>query len=288
LVLLTSCGQGSGSRAVTSATGVPAPSPVGTTPGVGVPSRVALIVMENHDFDGIVGAEAAPYINRTLIPSSALFTNYYAVSHPSLPNYLAMTSGSTHAKDGTDSISPGEIPGDNLFDQLTTAGLDWRAFEETIPSVCDRSITAGGIPGLYALKHDPAMAYADVAETSLCQNVVPLSDLNPFELPAFSFITPNECSDMHSCSVSQGDAWLQTNVPPLQRSGATVIVTFDEGSSDVGGGGHVLTLEVGPQMNEGATNDLAFSHYSLLAGLEQHFGLPLLGRARGSRPLPVR
>lgn len=243
--------------------------------------------MENAEYGDVVGAAEAPYLNDTLIPSGTLFTNYDAVSHPSLPNYLAMTSGSTHGKDGTDSILAGEIAGDNLFHQLAGAGVDWRAFEETIPSTCDASVSAGSAPGTYELKHDPAMAYADIAATSLCHNVVPLSALDPSALPGFGFLTPNECSDMHSCAVSTGDAWLHAQIPPLLRHGATVILTFDEGSTDAGGGGHVLTLEVGPKVWKGAVDTLSFNHYSLLAGLEERLGLPLLGRARDAKPLPI-
>ena len=215
-----------------------------------------------------------------------MFTNYHAVSHPSLPNYLAMTSGSTHSKAGTDSIQPGEIQGDNLFQQLAAAGISWSAFQEGLPSACDRSVTAGAMPTSYALKHDPAMAYAGIADTSLCRNVLPLSALDVSHLPQFSFLTPNECHDMHSCGVATGDAWLQETMPSLLRSGATIIVTFDEGSTGIGGGGHVLTLEVGPGVGR-ARSDAPFDHYSLLAGLELRFDVPRLGDAAGGSALPI-
>src|SRR5205823_3391911 len=126
---------------------------------------VVLIVMENHEVSSIAGSGAAPFLNGTLIPSGRLFTSYTAVAHPSLPNYLAMTSGSVHNKSGTDSISAGEIAGSNLFSQLSRAGVDWSAFEETMPSSCYRGTSAGSPPGDYALKHDSAMAYSDVADT---------------------------------------------------------------------------------------------------------------------------
>ena len=250
------------------------------------PPPVVLIVMENTEYVDVLGSRNAPYLNDTLIPEGRLFTNYEAVSHPSLPNYLAMTSGSTQAKAGTDSISAGEIQGDDLFHQLTAAGIGWRAFEEGLPSPCDPSVAAGGSPDTYALKHDPAMAYANIAGTSDCRNVVPLSALDPSHLPAFSFVTPNECHDMHSCPIATGDAWLQALVPSLLRTGAIVIATFDEGSTDLGGGGHVLTLEVGPGVGRGRQG-AQLDHYSLLAGLELHFGLRRLGLAAGATPLRV-
>ena len=243
--------------------------------------------MENHEYGDIVDSAEAPYINHTLIPAGTLFTNYNAVSHPSLPNYLAMTSGSAGGKAGTDSIVPGEIHAENLFHQLSGSGIAWRAYEEALPSSCDHSIFAGSSPAYYALKHDPAMAYADVAGTSLCHQVVPLTDLRASDLPPFSFVTPDECHDMHSCAVATGDAWLGEHVPPLLRSGAIVIVTFDEGSTDVGGGGRVLTMEVGPGVSRGLQVGTPADHYSLLAGLERHFELARLGRARMARPLDI-
>jgi len=245
-----------------------------------------LIVMENTEYPDVVGSPNAPYINGTLIPDGTLFTNYDAVSHPSLPNYLAMTSGSTQAKTGTDAISPGEIGGENLFEQLTAAGIGWRSFEEGLPSACDGSITAGVAPGIYALKHDPALAYSTVAAGSSCRDVLPLSALDASHLPRFSFLTPNECHDMHSCGVATGDAWLRGVMPSLLQNGAVVILTFDEGSTDTGGGGHVLTLEIGPGVGR-TRNGAAFDHYSLLAGLERHFGLRQLGEAAGASPLPI-
>src|SRR4029077_12740928 len=104
-----------------------------STPSRAASSRppLVLIVLENHEYSSIVGSPAAPYLNRILIPKGRLFTNYHAVSHPSLPNYLAMTSGSTDTKRGTDSISAGEIGANNLFHQLSAAEVSWASFEET-------------------------------------------------------------------------------------------------------------------------------------------------------------
>jgi hypothetical protein len=248
---------------------------------------VVLIVMENHEYSSIVGSPDAGYINRRLIAQGRLFTGYDAVSHPSLPNYVAMTSGSTQGKQGTDSIDAGEISSNNLFHQLARAGIRWRAFEESLPSACDRATIAGTSPGFYALKHDPAMAYANIADTRLCRRVQPLTRLDPTQLRPFSFITPNECDDMHSCSLSAGDRWLRSHVPALLNNGAIVIVTFDEGFTSVGGGGHVLTVEAGAGVRPGSTNSSSFSHYSLLAGLERYFGVARIMAARTAKPLRI-
>jgi phosphatidylinositol-3-phosphatase len=248
---------------------------------------IVLIVLENHEASAILGSTEAPYLNTTLIPAGRLFTNYEAVTHPSLPNYLAMTSGSTQGKVGTDSVTAGEIRARNLFGQLSRAHVRWRSFEETMPSPCYRPSSAGTYPREYALKHDPAMTYADIANSKRCQRVVPFSELDPTRLPRFSFVTPNLCDDMHSCSVSVGDRWLGRHVPPLLKNGAIVIVTFDEGSSDLGGGGNVVLVEAGPGITAGDTVGHAYDHYSLLAGLEDRFGVRRLANARSADPLPL-
>jgi hypothetical protein len=265
----------------------PTPTSQGVANGATSDPPVVLIVMENHEYSSIVGSPDAGYINRRLIGHGRLFTNYDAVSHPSLPNYLAMSSGSTQGKQGTDSISAGEISANNVFHQIARAGIRWRAFEESLPSACDRVTIAGSSPGFYALKHDPAMAYSDIADTRLCHRVQPLTRLDPTRLRPFSFITPNECSDMHSCSISKGDQWLKSHVPALLDNRAIVIVTFDEGSTSIGGGGHVMTVEDGAGVKPGSRNRSSFDHYSLLAGLERHFGVGLIRAARTASPMPI-
>jgi phosphatidylinositol-3-phosphatase len=106
-----------------------------------------------------------------------------------------------------------------------------------------------------------------------------------------SFITPNECSDAHSCDLSAGDRWLADHVPALLAAGADVIVTYDEGTTDIGidgeGGGRVFAVEAGPGVPNGVRVTRPMNHYSLLAGIEQRFGLPKLGGAAGVTPLPI-
>lgn len=248
----------------------------------GIGSPIVLIVMENKEYGAVVGASAAPYLNDTLIPGGRLFTNYHGVSHPSLPNYLAMTSGSTWSKDGTDDVTAGEIAADNLFHQLASAGIPWKAYQEGMPQACFAGTEAGSSPGTYTLKHDPAMVYQDIASTGLCRNVVPDVNLDG-GLRAFTFVTPDGCHDMHSCPISVGDGWLKSEVPPLLRAGAEVIVTFDEGATN---SQTIMTLEIGPGVEPG-TDGARYDHYGLLAGLERHFGLARLGRAGEAAPLPV-
>jgi phospholipase C len=239
--------------------------------------------MENEAYQSIIGSRSAPYITQ-LADACGLATNYQAISHPSLPNYLAATSGDTWgvADDSPPSAHP--IAHASIFSQLAAAGLTWRSYEESMPLNCDPSS-----PGEYAVKHNPAAYYTGI--TADCQKSdVPFtafaSDLHRNRLPAFAFVTPNLCDDMHDCPVANGDAWLHRWVPtiiasPPYRSGSTVlIITFDEGT---GGTNQVATVVVSPTTPPGTRSAERFDHYSLLKTTEQLLGIhTYLAHAHGA------
>jgi hypothetical protein len=251
---------------------------------------LVVIFMENHEQGDVAGSSSAPYQNE-LARRGRAYTNYFAITHPSLPNYLAFASGSTNGKTNDD-ITAGEIDGPTLWTQLTAAGIKWAVYEESMPSPCFTQYSSGSAPGDYALKHNPAMPFHAVASSDQdCHRVQPLTQMDPKQLPPVSFITPNECSDAHSCDLSAGDAWLHDHVPPLLAGGANVIVTYDEGTTDLGidgsGGGRVFAVEAGAGVPNGVEVTRPMNHYSLLAGIEQRFHLAKLGGAAGVTPLPI-
>jgi len=234
--------------------------------------------VENHRYTQIVGSAYAPYLNGTFIPAGTLFTKYHAITHPSLPNYIAMTAGSVLGCK-TDICAPNSLGGDNLFTQLDTAALGWNAWEESMPANC-----ASLDDGDYVVRHNPPVYLKTVVASGSCAlNDVPY----PASLPAlqpFTFITPNLCNDMHSCPIATGDAWLSNHVPDLLAAGATVIITFDEGTRK---NNHVMTAAVGPDVVAGTKDATPYTHYGLLAGLEAHFGLPGLRKALTATKLPI-
>ncbi len=250
---------------------LPASAPCGA-PGTTNYSHVVWILLENVGYS-VVGSPSAPYLN-SLETACGLATNDDAVSHPSLPNYIALTSGSTQgiSDDGEPSAHPLTVP--SIFSQL---GNRWRALVESMPSRCDR-ITSG----TYAARHNPAVYYRSI--TAACErNDVPLS--LPLNLSAaFTFITPNICNDMHSCAVSVGDAWLRRMVPLIlespeyQSRSLVLFITFDENDSQASN--QVPTLVIAPSVPRGARVAVAFTHYSLLRTTETLLGVGLLGGAR--------
>lgn len=234
--------------------------------------------MENYGYSSVASTPNAPYLD-ALGKACGLATNYVAVAHPSLPNYLALTSGTTDGISDDGEPSTHLIGTPNLFSQLRG---DWRALDESMPIACDK-VTAGS----YAARHDPAVYYADLARTCRA-NVVPLRE--PLDLSAaFTFITPNICDDMHDCSISKGDAWLARVVPqvlqsPGYRLGEMVLfITWDE--SDNGPLNHVATFVVAPTVPRHLRVAVTFTHYSLLRTTEQLLGLGYLGAAKTARSM---
>jgi len=249
---------------------------------------VVVIYMENKERSTVVGSSSAPYQN-ALLSQGINFTHYYGVTHPSLPNYLALGNGMTDGKQGTDSITAGELTqSPTLWNQLQNAGISWGIYEEDMPSAC----YGGTTYNLYALKHNPGTPFASVYKSAAtCSHVVPFTQLDPKNLPQVSFIAPNLCNDEHDCPLSTGDTWLKANVQPMLNAGATVVLTYDEGSSGAGvngtaGGGNIYTVLVGPGI--GARVDSGqYNHYSLLAAIEARFGLTKLNNAGSVPALPL-
>ena len=269
------------------------PSPRAQLPG-GRPAHIAVIVMENEEYGDIVGSRATPFINQ-LARRYALATRMYAITHPSLPNYLALTGGSTF---GIDSDCTGcSVGATGLADQLAGAGVSWKAYMEGLPHPCFTGSGAGD----YAKKHNPFVYHRSLAgNPAQCSHVVPLSQLAADEragrLPTFVWITPNLCHDMHDCDPATGDRFLAGLVPPLLRAlgqperpaatrgGASrglLFHTWDEGSSDGGccrraSGGHVATILAGPAARPGARLGTPVDHYSVLQTIEDLLGVPRL------------
>jgi phosphatidylinositol-3-phosphatase len=238
------------------------------------PRHVFVIVMENHSVDQ---AMSAPF-TASLAARYGVAENYHAVSHPSVPNYLALTSGSTW---GAHDDSYRVLPKDDIGTQLTKAGISWRAYMEGLGSAgCLNS------PVPYDPGHNPFAFYGGQCPS----NVVPLTALSgdlSGSTPRFSWITPDRCHDTHDCSVSVGDQWLRQEVQQIKASQAfnsngVLFITWDEddGSAD----NRVLTLVVAAGMSH-RTSQKEYTHYSLLATIEDLLGVSRLGNAANAMPM---
>lgn len=264
--------------AVLAGSGAQAPKPV--------PSfrHVVVIVFENKEASSILGNRDAPTFNG-LARRYARLTRYYGVTHPSLPNYLALVSGSTQGI--TTDCTTCLVSARNIADTLEGAAKTWKLYAEGLP----QSGFTGPSAGLYAKKHVPLLYFRDVLDTKVrLDRVVPFtelqSDVRASALPDFAFVVPNLCHSMHDCPVRTGDAWLHSMLPPLLRLAETVVfVVFDEGSSDARGGGHVDALALGTAVRRGVSYTRITGHYALLRTVEAAWGLPLLGRSAQVKPV---
>ena len=247
--------------------------------------------MENRTYAAVLGDRSAAPRLASYGGKCGVAINYVAITHPSLPNYLAAVSGSTGGV--TSDCGPASCPQNrpSLFGQLSAAGLEWRGYAESMPGTCVLGSTDG-----YATKHNPAVYFTPIR--SQCRSWdVPMgtrsdgafaSALRAQSLPAFSFVTPNICNDGHDCSISHADKWLSgwldtiVTSPAYKTADTAVFVTWDEG---VGANQHIATVVVAPTVPKGTRVATRFDHYSLLSTTEELLGLPLLGAAQAAPSL---
>jgi phosphatidylinositol-3-phosphatase len=250
-------------------------------------SHVLVVVLENKEVDQVVGNPEAP-VFAGLARRYATLADYHGVAHPSLPNYLALVSGSTQGI--TNDCTDCHVDAPSLADTLSAAHKTWKTYAEGLP----HPGYSGADAGRYAKRHDPFSYFEDVARSpARMRHLVPLAqlgrDLGAGALPDFSLVVPDLCHDMHDCSVATGDRWLGSFLAPLLRSRAlarsVIFVVFDEGESTQGGGGHLPAIAVGPAVKPGSVARASLDHYSLLRTIEDAWGLPALGRSKGASPI---
>jgi phosphatidylinositol-3-phosphatase len=242
--------------------------------------HVFVIVMENHSYSEVWNRGTTPYTTQ-LGTTYARATNYHAIGHPSLPNYLEMYGGSRYGISTDCSPSSScHVNARNLADNLDAKGLKWKAYMDSMPAPCYIKTS-----GEYAPKHNPLVYFDDIRTNSArcSSHVVSFSalagDLSALSTtPNYAFISPNLCNNMHSCSISTGDNWLRGHVPAILNSAACkvdtclVMLTWDE--DDGSSSNHVLTIFAGSGAKAGASSSASYSHYSLLRTVEAIFGLP--------------
>ncbi|HEV2361548.1 MAG TPA: alkaline phosphatase family protein [Acidimicrobiales bacterium] len=266
-------------------------------------SHVFVVLLENL---GYTSALTTPGFAE-LAHRYASATQYYGVSHPSLPNYIALTSGSTQGV--TSVCTDCYVNAPNLGSQLSGAGISWGAYMEGIPSSCYLPYSSTS-SDLYAGKHDPFRYFDDIrSSASLCSHIVPYPRLAPLlqgsasSVPKFVWVTPNLCNDGHNCGPAVAAPWLDAFVTEVTASsawkdGGVLFVVWDESDdgdtsgvspvgtvTSTGGGGHIAFFVIAPGIKPGTTESTPYNHYSLLATIEESFGLPLLGAAKTAHPL---
>jgi phospholipase C len=271
--------------------------------------HVFIIMMENTGYDTLIGNPNAPFINFAAA-TTGLATNYFGISHPSQPNYIAATSGSTNgvADDNDTTI---DVP--NIVDQLESHGKSWKGYMQSY-SLCATPLDHACGNQLYERKHNPFISYKDVqSNPARVANIVDFSqfatDLANNTVPNYVWISPDQCHDMHGrgatpadpCDFSQiqplistGDTFLLNTVNAIMTSKAwtgnsVIFITWDEsdftgtgpeGFGDTSGccnanpgGGHVVTLVISRTLRFARSSGDPANHYSMMATIEDNWHL---------------
>ncbi len=272
-VTVAACSSAGGryvtSRPTPSASTQPAPTP-SVSPS---PSHVFVIVMENRSYEQALAGTYTANLARQF----GVATNYHAVSHPSLPNYLALTSGSTW---GITDDGYHKLPPDGLGQELTKAAIVWRAYMEGMSGTCFAS------PYPYALKHNPFPYYGGKCPAEVEALGSFATDLASNDPPRFVWISPGLCNDGHDCSTAVADRYLSMLVPLIMATSAwqqsgVLFITWDEGYDT---SNHVLTIVIRPG-GVPQQSSVYHDHYSLLATIEDLLGVERLGEAAKANSL---
>jgi hypothetical protein len=287
--------------------------------------HVFVIMMENTGYNALIGNPNAPWINAAA-KKYGLATNYFGVTHPSQPNYIAATAGIQ----GNDSDVNETLSVPNIVDQLEAHDKTWKAYMQSY-SLCTDPLAAACGNQLYERKHNPFVTFADVQSSpARMANVVDLSQLNPDlaskRVPNYVWISPDQCHDMHgrfespvvdNCSfttvqalIATGDAFLSSTVSAITSSRAwkgnsAIFIMWDESDftgagfngfgDDSGccdsvagqGGGHVVSLVISHSSDEHQTSAVAYNHYSLLRTIQQNWRLGCLGFTCDTKNVPT-
>jgi hypothetical protein len=253
-------------------------------------TRIAIVLFENKEFGSVIGNPQMPNYNK-LAREYTLLTQYYAVTHPSLPNYIALISGDTYGIDRNCNDCFLDAP--SLPDLIEASGRTWKTYQEDMPSPCFLGDTH-----VYVQKHNPFVYFDSIRlDAARCErSVVPLtalqSDIAAGSLPNYMFIKPNLCNDSHDCELTVSDAWL-TNlltqlVPALDATGEPYLLAmlFEEGQGNHSccglpeeAGGRVPVVFYSPLVKNAFEDATPYTHYSLLKTISEAWGLPYLGHA---------
>jgi acid phosphatase len=262
----------------------PAAKPTGTV------EKVLVFVEENHSLDQMKAGMPFLY---SQAQQYGYATAYTAITHPSLPNYLAMAFGSTFGV--TDDGSPASHPeaGPDVFTATIQAGRTARSYQESMTSNCALSNQ-----GSYAVKHNPwAYASSPAARAACAAGDVPSGtstagalhdDIVSGGLPNVGEVTPNLANDAHDGSLATADSWLHgwltlIYASPDWKSGhLAVIITADEDAHNQGN--LVLTTVIHPSLAARAVTT-PLTHYSLTQLLAQVGHAPCIGSGCGAPSL---
>lgn len=253
------------------------------------PDKVVICVLENHGFPQIIGSASAPYINH-LAGIGANMVEFYALTHPSQPNYIMLFSGDNQGvtTDNVPTGTPWTVP--NLGASLLNAGFTFGGYSEDLPGVGSNVASSGG----YARKHNPWVNWQGTGTNQIpssCNMPLTMFPTDFNQLPDLSFVVPNQDNDMHNGSdparIVVGDEWVRTHLEAYVNWAMThnslFILTFDEDNNLYQN--RIPTIFVGPMVQPGTYMVNGYHHYDHLRTLEEMYGLPYAGASASAEPI---
>jgi len=253
-------------------------SSAGSQEGIPPSSHVVLVIEENHTYDQV--RSGMPWLV-SMGTTYGHTLNYHADEPGSLLDYLWLSSGSGEQTFGCTGNACGKpITDDNIFRQLKMAGLTWKVYAQSLPSIG----YMGSQSGAYVKRHNPAPWYSDVINSAAeQQRMVPFTqlatDLANGTLPNYSIIIPDLQNDAHDGTLAQADDFLSVHVSPVLqypqfRNDGLMVVTFDECDAAVGACNElVYTALIGPNVKRGSTSGALYRHESTLRMILDAFGI---------------
>lgn len=236
--------------------------------------RVIYVVFENENYNEII---RQPFF-RQLAEKGFNFTQFYAETHPSQGNYIAMVAGSTH---GVPDDKNYDLDVPHILDLLERKGLTWKVYAEGYPGGC---FTGAHFKG-YNRKHNPFISFLNVQKNSnRCSNIVAADefaqDIKNGELPNYVFYIPDNKNSGHDTGVAYADRWYRNafeglfNDEKFMRR-TVIVTTFDEGG--LFSKNQTYTSLLGPDVAPLQYSQKA-NHYSLLKMIEDNWQLGDLGQ----------
>ncbi|MGW6645841.1 alkaline phosphatase family protein [Streptomyces iakyrus] len=248
--------------------------------GVPRPDHIVVVVEENRGYEDVIGSSEAPFINE-LARKGANLTQFFAITYPSQPNYLALFSGSTQ---GVDNDCPNDFSSRNLASQLIQEDLTFTGYAESLPSVGFKGCTSGP----YVRRHTPWVNFTNLPDSVNRPWTDFPKDFS--DLPEVSFVIPNLDNDMHDGSVKQGDAWLRENLGDYAEwamsNNSLLVVTWDEDEGGEDEDNHIPTVVVGERVKPG-DHDQPNNLYGLLRTILDAYDLDSLGHSAEAEPLDI-
>jgi hypothetical protein len=271
--------------------------------------HIFVIVEENHGYTDVIGNPAAPNLN-ALASAYGVATDYFGVAHPSEPNYVALLGGGTFTVNSDNPYYIQRVAAPSLISELDHARISWKAYLQGLPHPGYQGIcypaNCNGEPDkdpLYVSKHNAIPNFTTSLNAADWARQVPIRrlarDLRTGNVPAFSWVIPDECHDQHGdppyCIdsgnpgdpqdqrlVAFGDRYLGQLVAQITgasfwaKGNNAIDIVYDEGDNNAHGGGRVANVVVTSHGPRHLKAPAFYSHYSLLQTIQRNFGLPCL------------